>query len=75
MIELGQPEKKKEALTPRQIEVLTLVAQGLTYKEVGTKLSLSPHTINYHMGQIIQRLHLENRRQVIEYVGRNQGSI
>jgi DNA-binding NarL/FixJ family response regulator len=62
-----QPAEKEEPLTPRQIEVLTLVSQGLTYKEVGAKLFLSEPTIKYHMGEIIERLHLKNRRQVIEF--------
>jgi len=66
----GQPVEKEEALTSRQIEVLTLLAQGLIYKEIGAKLFLSERTIKYHMGEIIERLHLENRRQVIEYAGR-----
>jgi two-component system NarL family response regulator len=65
-----QAEVKEEQLTPRQIEVLTLVAQGLTYKEVGAKLFLAEPTIKYHMGQIIERLHLKNRRQTIEYARR-----
>jgi DNA-binding NarL/FixJ family response regulator len=65
-----QPAEKEKALTPRQMEVLTLVAQGLTYKEVGAKLFLSEPTIKYHMGEIIERLHLENRRQVIEHARR-----
>jgi two-component system NarL family response regulator len=59
-----------ETLTARQTEVLTLVAEGLTYKEVGAKLFLSERTIKYHMGEIIARLHLENRRQVIAYARR-----
>lgn len=59
--------EKEETLTPRQIQVLTLVSQGLTYKEVGSKLFLSERTIKYHMGEIIDRLHLKNRRQVIEF--------
>ncbi len=63
-------EKKEEVLTPRQIEVLTFVAQGLAYKEVGAKLFLSERTIKYHMGEIIERLHLENRGQAIEYARR-----
>jgi two-component system NarL family response regulator len=67
---VGQPAGKEEALTPRQMEVLGLVARGLTYKEVGAKLFLSEHTIKYHMGQILERLHLENRRQVIEHARR-----
>jgi two-component system NarL family response regulator len=72
---IGTIEKragKEEVLTPRQVEVLTLVAQGLTYKEVGVKLFLSERTVKYHMGQIIERLQLENRRQVIEYARRTK---
>lgn len=49
------------------MEVLTLVAHGLTYKEVGAKLCLTERTIKYHMGEIVRRLHVENRAQVIEY--------
>ncbi len=59
------------SLTPRELEVLTLVSQGLTYKEVGAELHLSERTIKYHMGEIIARLHLENRAQVIAYARRS----
>ena len=69
---IQEAEEKEEALTPRQIEVLTLVARGLTYKEVGAKLFLSERTIKYHMGEIIERLHLDNRGQAIEYARRMQ---
>ncbi len=60
-------EGKVEVLSARQIQVLTLVAQGLTYKEVGAKLYLAERTIKYHIGEIIERLHLENRSQAIRY--------
>jgi len=60
-------EGKTEVLSVRQIQVLTLVAQGLTYKEVGAKLCLAERTIKYHIGEIIERLHLENRSQAIQY--------
>jgi len=65
-----QVGEEKTRLTPRQMEVLTLVAQGLTYKEVGAALYLSERTVKYHMGQILKRLHLENRAQVIAYATR-----
>jgi two-component system NarL family response regulator len=58
-------------LTPRQHEILVLVADGLTYKEVGAALNLSEHTIKYHMGEILQRLHLKNREQVVAYARRS----
>lgn len=57
-------------LNPRQIEVLKLVSEGLSYKEVGGRLSLSPRTIKYHMAEIMDRLHLDNRAQVLAYAGR-----
>ena len=58
-------------LTGRQLEILTLVAQGLTYPQVGEALHLSEATVRYHMGQILERLHLENRAQVIAYAARH----
>ncbi|MBX7253383.1 MAG: response regulator transcription factor [Candidatus Promineofilum sp.] len=57
-------------LTERQREVLQLVAAGLTYKEVGARLNLSPHTVKYHMAEIMAALHLEHRAQVLAYAGK-----
>jgi DNA-binding NarL/FixJ family response regulator len=54
-------------LTPRQREILTMVARGYLYKEIAAALSLSEHTIKYHMGEILQRLHLKNREEMIVY--------
>jgi DNA-binding NarL/FixJ family response regulator len=62
--------ERKELLTERQSEVLQLVAAGLTYKEVGLKLALSERTVRYHMSEIMERLHLEHRAQVIAYAGK-----
>jgi DNA-binding NarL/FixJ family response regulator len=57
-------------LTDRQTDVLRLVAAGLTYKEVGVRLAISERTVRYHMAEIMQRLHLEHRSQVIAYAGK-----
>jgi len=46
------------------------VASGLTYKEVGNALALSERTVRYHMAEIMERLHLEHRSQVIAYAGK-----
>jgi signal transduction histidine kinase/DNA-binding NarL/FixJ family response regulator len=61
----------REELSARQIEVLTLVAKGLTYRQIGEALSLGERTIKYHMGQIIAKLHVKNRRQAIELARRS----
>jgi DNA-binding NarL/FixJ family response regulator len=57
-------------LNVRQVEVLTLIAQGLSYKEAGARLNLSASTVRYHIAEIIRRLHLENRAQVLAFAGR-----
>ncbi|HOS68490.1 MAG TPA: response regulator transcription factor [Bacillota bacterium] len=66
-----EPENmSKTKLTERQLEVLELVAKGVTYKEVGDKLGLTERTVKYHMAKILELLHLENRAQVIAYAAR-----
>jgi two-component system NarL family response regulator len=65
-----EDEANSETLTERQREVLTLVAQGYTYKEIGTILHLAERTIKYHMQGIVQRLHLKNRVEIIAYARR-----
>lgn len=57
-------------LTPRQLEILQLVAQGVSYKDVGEALGLTERTIKYHMGNIVEILHLENRSQVIAHAAK-----
>ncbi len=61
-----------EDLSLRQWQILELVAQGLQYKEVGEALHLSEQTVKYHMGQVLERLHLDNRQQAIAYARRQQ---
>jgi DNA-binding NarL/FixJ family response regulator/signal transduction histidine kinase len=68
MAEFAQPSVPEDPLTPRQWEVLRLVAEGLTYKEAGAELHLSEKTIQYHMGQILDKLHVQNRAQAIAYL-------
>ena len=58
-------------LSPRQMQILTLVAQGQTYREVAGTLSISERTVKYHMGEILYSLHLQNRAQVIAYAVRS----
>lgn len=66
----AEPGEVEELLTTRQRQVLELVAQGLSYKEIGARLHLSPRTIKYHMAEIMNLLHLEHRAQVLAYAGR-----
>lgn len=54
-------------LTEKQLELLKLISSGNTYKKAGDILGLSERTVKYHMGRIIETLHLDNKAQVIAY--------
>jgi len=64
------PVPSASALSARQLQVLRMVADGLSYREVGARLQLSSRTVKYHMGEIMNRLHLKNRAQVLAHAGR-----
>ena len=52
-----------EALTPRELEVLALLAQGLDNSEIARALYLSQHTVKNHVSTILSKLQVENRIQ------------
>ena len=52
------------------MQILTLVAQGQTYRQVAETLGIAERTVKYHMAEILDCLHLENRSQVLAYVAR-----
>jgi DNA-binding NarL/FixJ family response regulator len=54
-------------LTPRQKQILTLVAGGQTYGEVAETIGVSERTVKYHMEQMLERLHLQNKAQAMAY--------
>ncbi len=59
-------------LTDRQMEILSLVAKGFTYKEIGAQLYLTERTVKYHMKQILSKLHLSSRKQAVGYLKQMQ---
>jgi len=59
-----------EELTEREIEVLELVVEGMTNKEIGSELHLSVNTIKIHLRNILEKLHLQNRIQAAVYAVR-----
>lgn len=63
-------EDKLAGLSPRQLQILKLAAQGLTYKEIGAAIGLTERGIKYHMAEIVQHLHLHNRAEVLAYARR-----
>lgn len=66
-----QPEIGQEtSISARQMQIITLVAQGQTYRQVAETIGITERTVKYHMAEILDRLHLDNRAQVIAYATR-----
>jgi DNA-binding NarL/FixJ family response regulator len=53
-----------DQLTRRERDVLRLVAAGYTYKEIGTRLSISARTVETHTAAVLRKLRLSNRREL-----------
>jgi DNA-binding NarL/FixJ family response regulator len=60
-------DKKKVTLTPRQREVLQLVTQGCTMKEVATRLGISTRTAESHKYEMMEGLGVESTAELIRY--------
>lgn len=52
-------------LTPREVEVLQLVAKGLSFDEVGAVLGLSPHTVVAHVKNLYRKLAVHSRGEAV----------
>jgi DNA-binding NarL/FixJ family response regulator len=68
----GEPEgdaatAEFDRLTPREQEVLLLIARGYTYKEIGTRLHLSVKTIETHVSSVLRKLQLSNRNELTRW--------
>lgn len=58
---------KGQDLTPRQREVLQLVAEGRTVKEVAASLNISPKTVEFHKSQLMEQLDLHTTAELTKY--------
>ena len=54
-------------LTPREVEVLRLVAQGMTTPQIAKRLILSAHTVHAHVRSIYTKLDVNSRSRVTRY--------
>jgi NarL family two-component system response regulator LiaR len=64
--EINQPSTlppTEDPLTEREVEVLKLVAKGLTHQDIAARLFISSRTVGAHVGHILDKLHLANRTQ------------
>jgi two-component system nitrate/nitrite response regulator NarL len=73
----GDAEKAITALTDRERQILRLVSEGLSNKEIGRRLKITDGTIKVHLNHIFQKLAVGNRTALaglyLDYGSKNQG--
>jgi NarL family two-component system response regulator YdfI len=68
------PGASQQALTPREIEVLNMLAEGLGNKAIAWRLGISEHTVKFHLGSIFTKLNASSRTEAVT-LGIRQGVI
>ena len=70
-IDAEAPEGDATSLTPRETEILRMVAKGLSSKEIAARLVLSHRTVQNHTQNILGKLAMHNRAQLVRYALEN----
>jgi NarL family two-component system response regulator LiaR len=65
------PRPTPDELTPREREVLRLIAQGMSNREIAQALTISEKTVKTHVSNILSKLHLADRTQAAVYAHRH----
>jgi DNA-binding NarL/FixJ family response regulator len=65
------PSNPVDTLSPREREVLLLIADGKTNKEIATKLNLSVYTVDSHRGKIMEKLNLHSAGELVRFALKN----
>ena len=61
----GAPDALVDALTPRELEVINLIAEGLPNKTIAGKLGISEHTVKFHVNAILTKLGAQSRTEAV----------
>jgi DNA-binding NarL/FixJ family response regulator len=68
---LRKPVESRDELTARETEVLRLIAEGLSNKQIGRRLNLTEGTIKGYVSQVLAKLRLDDRTQAALYAVRH----
>jgi DNA-binding CsgD family transcriptional regulator len=66
----GAPEHSGIELTPRELDVLALLAEGASNKAIARQLGISVHTVKFHVGSLLDKLDATGRTDAVAHAAR-----
>ena len=68
----GAGEIPTEPLTPRELEILAMMAEGMRNRAIAQRLGISTHTVKFHIAAILDKLNARSRTEAVT-IGLRQG--
>jgi DNA-binding CsgD family transcriptional regulator len=66
----GEPRAPDVALTPRELDVLALIAEGASNKVIARRLAISVHTVKFHIASLLDKLDAQGRAEAVAQAAR-----
>jgi DNA-binding CsgD family transcriptional regulator len=70
--EIRPPEQTLDRLTPHEVRLLTLLAEGHSYKTAAAALGVSRHTVSFHLRSIYAKLQVHSKSEAVSKALRNR---
>ena len=65
LLPVAHPARKVEPLSPREIEVLGMMAEGISNKEIAARMTISEHTVKFHVASVMGKLRAGTRTEAV----------
>ncbi len=70
LVAVRGPQEPDVALTPRELDVLALIAEGASNKAIARKLGISVHTVKFHIASLLDKLDADGRTEAVAQAAR-----
>ncbi|MGB0122580.1 MAG: helix-turn-helix transcriptional regulator, partial [Silvibacterium sp.] len=67
LLNQGEPLKAEKRITKRQSEILQLLAEGMSMKEVANVIDIKPGTVAFHKYRMMEMLNVKTNAELLEY--------
>jgi DNA-binding NarL/FixJ family response regulator len=70
--EIRPPERSEEQLTPHEVRLLEMLAEGHNYDTAAAELGVTTHTISFHLQRVYEKLHVHSKTEAVAKALRNR---